>query len=137
MKKLIVALTSITAFTLAACGANATNDQATSQAQNEFVIGETIPLDNPRIEGAFTACRGSNAFEQKSYKEPTTHEPKFAYMAGDGVVVVGLTFITVPEEIWSSPLKEVLATCSMSKHDGTWMVDYKADMIPVVGGPEL
>lgn len=125
MKKTITALVAATALTLTGC---ATEEEATEK------IGVTLDVDNPELAGAFSACRNSNAVTLQNYEEPETHEPKFAYEAGGDVVVVGLTFNTKRKGGGVSALKQVLATCSMHHDDGAWLVQYKADMIPVVGG---
>lgn len=125
MKKTITALVAATALTLTGCD---TQEEATED------IGATLDVADPELEGAFSACRNSNAATLQSYEEPETHDPKFAYEAGGDVVVVGLTFVTKPKGGGLSALKQVLATCSMRYNEGKWQVQYKADMIPVVGG---
>lgn len=114
-----------TALTLTGCAA---------QEETTGNIGATLDVTDPGLEGAFSACRNSSALTLQNYKEPETHEPKFAFEAGDDVVVVGLTFTTSPKGGGLSALKQVLATCSMRDSGGQWRVEYKADMIPVVGG---
>lgn len=126
MKKTITALVAATALALTGCAA-----QEETATEN---IGMTLDVTNQELEGAFSACRNSSAGELKNYTKPDSHEPKFAYAAGDGVVIVGLTFVTSLKSGGVSALNQVLATCSMRSEDGNWLVDYKADMIPVVGG---
>lgn len=131
MKKTITALVAATALTLTGC---AGKQSLTDELAKEYEVGSTIPLDDGRMLDAFTTCRKSSALELENYKEPDVHDPKFAYMAGDGFVVLGLTFETVPKREGSFALKRVLATCAM-QHDGElWRAKSKADMIPVVGG---
>lgn len=125
MNKKIAAVVAATALTLTGCAA---------QEETTGSIGATLDVNDPELEGAFSACRNSNALTLQNYNQPDTHEPKFAYEAGDGVVVIGLTFNTSLKGGGLSALKQVLATCSMRDKDGLWQVEYKADMIPVVGG---
>ena len=122
MKKTITALVAATALTLTGC------------AESNDNIGVTLDVNDPALDGAFSACRNSNAATLQNYEEPDTHESKFAYDAGGDVVVVGLTFNTSRRGGGLSSLKQVLATCSMRDNDGEWQVQYKSDMIPVVGG---
>lgn len=105
-----------------------------AQEETTGNIGATLDVNDPELEDAFIACRNSNALTLQDYEEPEEHEPKFAFEAGDDVVVVGLTFNAVRKGGGLSALKQVLATCSMRYNEGQWQVAYKADMIPVVGG---
>lgn len=125
MKKTIAAVVAATALTLTGCAA---------QEETADNIGVTLDVNDPELEGAFSACRNSNAATLQNYEHPETHDPKFAYEAGGDVVVVGLTFVTKPKGGGLSALKQVLGTCSMRYNEGKWQVQHKADMIPVVGG---
>lgn len=131
MKKTITALAAATALTLTGC---AGEESLTDELAKEYEVGSAIPLDDGRLLDAFITCGKSSALELESYKGPDVHDPKFAYMAGDGFVILGLTFDTMPKREGSLALKRVLATCAM-QHDGElWRAESKADMIPVVGG---
>ena len=131
MKKTITALVAATALTLTGC---AGKQSLTDELAKDYEVGSAIPLDDGRMVDAFTTCRKSSALELENYKEPDAHDPKFAYMAGDGYVILGLTFETLPKQAGNFALNRVLATCAM-QHDGElWRAKSKADMIPVVGG---
>ena len=131
MKKTITALVAATALTLTGC---AGEESLSSELAKEYEVGSAIPLDDGRLLDAFVTCRESSALELENYKKPDVHDPKFAYMAGDGFVILGLTFVTMPKREGSFALKRVLATCAMQYDGELWRAESKADMIPVVGG---
>lgn len=98
--------------------------------QNEFAYGESIPLDNSLISGAFTECGKATTDKfpdhRKAVGEPT---PKFAYMAGDGVVVVGAEVTNgavdvsgmSPTEMFED-MHRALVVCSVRDNGEFWEV---------------
>ena len=102
---------------------------------NEYEIGESIAVDNSRISGAFTECGKATTDKfpagRHAVGEP---KPRFAYMAGDGVVVVGAQVTNGAADPSGMTLAEMfddmhraLVVCSMRNVGGGWEVVHGAD----------